>query len=118
MGLKTHFTVTEDHLKLIRRMYIGYNEGCEFGAPEVNPKRPYGNSSVYQDIGEILEIEPNSDGEFTDAEYDRFLTLHKETATALQIALRTGQFKTGDYVCEQYTENWSAVEGDLTKPKN
>lgn len=34
---------------------------CEYGAPAVDPKRPYGNSSVEVDILEILEIKPEGD---------------------------------------------------------
>jgi hypothetical protein len=49
----TEFTVTEDHLKLLRRAYIGWDD-CEFGAPGIDPKRPYGNSDVIGDIAEIL----------------------------------------------------------------
>jgi len=44
---KIRFELTEQHLKLIRRMTVRYNDYCEFGAPEIDPKRPYGNSSAH-----------------------------------------------------------------------
>ena len=47
----TEFTVTEEHLKLLRRAYVDW-EDCEFGAPAIDCKRPYGNSDVIADIGE------------------------------------------------------------------
>jgi hypothetical protein len=66
------------------------------------PKRPYGNSNVYGDIAEILDV-PGS--EWTDEEQNRsldaewrFLRLHVETAIALQIALTAGEFRTGRYL--------------------
>ena len=36
---------------------------CEYGAPEINPKRPYGNSSVELDICEILGWKYDSENE-------------------------------------------------------
>jgi hypothetical protein len=38
------FALTREHLKLARRMYIEW-DNCEYGAPAINPKRPYGNSA-------------------------------------------------------------------------
>ena len=45
----------EEHLKLLKEMYVGWNE-CEFGAPEIDPKRPYGDSDVYEDMNKILGL--------------------------------------------------------------
>ena len=95
------FTVTDEHLRLLRRAYVFWEEG-EFGAPSIDSKRPYGNSNVYGDIAEILGV---PDSEWADEELNplldaewRFLRLHVETAIALQIALATGEFRTGRYV--------------------
>jgi hypothetical protein len=105
----TEFTVTDDHLKLLRRAYVGW-DGCEFGAPAIDCKRPYGNSDVIGDIAEILgtpverlldeenEILPDAKAAFT--------RLHGETAVVLQIALATGEFRTGRYVSDRYSANW------------
>jgi hypothetical protein len=110
---KKFFTITEQHLKLIRKMCIGYDDDCEFGAPEVDPKRPYGNRSVYIDIGEILEIEPEGhDGDehvYTEAQEDEMLKLHKETATALQIIVATELFLPGAYEADIYQRNWKKI---------
>lgn len=54
-AIGTTFTVTDDHLKLLRRASVGWSD-CEFGAPEIDPKRPYGNSNVLGDIAEILGL--------------------------------------------------------------
>lgn len=92
------FTVTNDHIKLLRSAYVGW-DGCEFGAPAIDCKRPYGNSSVELDIAEILG--------WTIADVDEGLTqeqelraelLHRETQTALQIFLSLGTMEAGTYI--------------------
>ena len=118
---KKRFTLTEDHIKLIRRMCVGWQH-CEYGAPEINPKRPYGNSSVEGDIYEILgwvdmknltedEEEDLFDGrgEFGDLA-ERAMVLHRETETALQIVLRIGSFTPGIYEADSYSNDWKLVE--------
>ena len=104
MSNKT-FAVTEDHLKLIRRLNVGWQD-CETGAPEIDPKRPYGNSSVAVDVYEILEGHAIGDKELTEAEEENYLKLHRETETALQVVLATGKFKVGIYEADPYQENW------------
>jgi hypothetical protein len=112
----TEFTVTDEHLRLLRHAYVFWEE-AEFGAPSIDPKRPYGNSHVISDIAEILgvpESEWAADEEMNpsvDAEW-RFLRVHVETAIALQIALFTGEFRAGRYVRDdQYdTRTWRRVD--------
>lgn len=82
------FTLTELHLRLLRRMYVGWQD-CESGAPEIDPKRPYGNSNVADDVSEICG---------RPIPRDRAMELHSETQTALQIVLVTGEFAPGEFV--------------------
>jgi hypothetical protein len=104
------FTVTDEHLRLLRRAYISW-DGAEFGAPGINPKRPYGNSNVFADIAEILDL---PDSEWMDADEEvvpdaewRFLRLHVETAIVLQIGLATGEFRPGRYVRgSEWDDEW------------
>lgn len=100
------FEVTQDHLKLLKRLQFGYDEYTEFGAPEVDPKRPYGNSDVYEDIAEILGIEPVSDDywdeEFTDEQKAYMLKVHKEMEHVLQILVRHNSLGTGTYTRRNY----------------
>jgi hypothetical protein len=49
------FTVTDEHLRLLRRAHVFWDE-AEFGAPSIDPKRPYGNSDVRGDMAEILDV--------------------------------------------------------------
>lgn len=110
------FTVTEDHIKLLRHIYdLYWDPGEGHGAPYIGPKKPYGNSDVPRDVAEIVEA-PDSDWEREErlvtfpgpprtvpfkhlrpeAE-ERYLRLHVEAGMALKIALATGQFWPGRY---------------------
>lgn len=88
------FVLTEEHIKLLRAMCVGWQD-CEYGAPEIDPKRPYGNSSVECDIHEILTDERSY--ELTDAQRERYAQLHRETQLALEIMLQCGEVRTGTY---------------------
>lgn len=115
------FEIKPEHLKLLQHAYVGWDD-CEFGAPEIDCKRPYGNSGVIQDILEILGVKTLREGvyefafggrtwllkgedeyniEFVGAEdevlRDTLVQLHKETAIALQICLVVQKFEAGIY---------------------
>lgn len=86
--MKREFTLTEDHLKLLRAMHVQWDD-CETGAPAVDPKRPYGGSYVPADIRRILgwsDPLPEEE-EMVDA---TAYAIHRETEHALQIVLRHG----------------------------
>jgi hypothetical protein len=97
------FEVTQQHLLLLRRAVVGW-QNCETGAPEIDPKRPYGNSDVATDVADIIgENVPNY--EDNEVIYDRWLetrgaqllALHRETEYALQCVLAAGEFAAGVY---------------------
>lgn len=81
----TQFTITENHIKLLKRMYVDWDD-CEYGAPCINPKRPYGNSDVQTDIKEITGLKGMK------AEI-----IHKEMQIVLQIICTIGKIETGLY---------------------
>ena len=109
------FHLTDEHIKLLSHMFTSW-EDAEFGAPSIDPKRPYGNSNVVDDMREILGIEPdkcpecgyvlNANGP-SDSDLD---TLHRELETALQVVLRTVSFVPGTYVTEDYSRDWRIVK--------
>jgi len=110
MQTTRHFTVTKNHLKLIRQMNADWQD-AETGAPAIDPKRPYGNSSVDNDIHRILTGETigcidSKRDELTSEESEKYMNLHQETETALQIVLSVGEFKVGKYKAEMYTNKW------------
>lgn len=107
----TEFWITEDHLTLARAMYVGWC-GDEYGAPEIDPKRPYGNSDVEWDILRVLD-RPEADlDEMPETLSAEIRALHESMQTALQIILRTGSFAAGRYVRQDL---WSSEWRRATK---
>lgn len=96
------FFVTKDHIKLVRSFVVRW-EDCEFGAPAIDCKRPYGNSSVYSDMCEILGIDEDS------ADYDSLRKMHEETQIALDIFLKTGRMVSGRYTSPARSQEWTLV---------
>jgi hypothetical protein len=109
--IKIRFKLTENHIKLLRRFYVYFDDGAYCGAPKIDIKRPYGNSSVWHDIFEIINGDKwDSYEAMPDDLVDSMMAIHRETATALQIVLGTMSFVPGVYEKEQYGERW-----ELTK---
>lgn len=114
---KEKFNVTEEHMKLLKQMWVSWDD-CEFGAPEIDPKRPYGNSDVYDDMAEILGIKKPDveDWVLSDAAPSaklckRLDKLHKEMETVLQILVRNPEgISPGRYGKEKYDANWRRAE--------
>lgn len=108
------FVLTKDHVKLLRQMIVGWSE-TEFGAPEVDPKRPYGNSDVVRDVLTILDWNvprcPNCGAILDDGKVEtQARELHFETATALQVVLSSGSFRPGVYRRDdEYQRDWQFV---------
>lgn len=112
------FELKKTHLDLLKETSIGWND-CEFGAPCINCKRPYGNSDGVNDVAEVLGIKKtkeNVDGydreeakeyedkgdylndlDWNDKTYEYLKDIHKETQIALQIILHCQTFKLGKY---------------------
>lgn len=95
--MPSRFKLTAEHVTLLRQMNVGWQD-CETGAPEIDPKRPYGNSSVELDVAEIFGWPVDEDEGLTDEQRDRAAALHRETEVALQVVLHTGSFEPGIYV--------------------
>ena len=114
----TEFTVTEDHLKLLRHVWVDYwDPGEGYGAAGINSKKPYGNSYVERDIAEIVGA-PDEDWIYedghkayvTDEAAERFTRLHVETMVALQIVLAVGEFRSGRYRRSRWDIDWQRDE--------
>jgi len=96
------FTIKDYHLKLLKRMYVSW-EDCEYGAPCINCKRPYGNSDAENDIAEIInyDVQENWDDEeemWNDKAQEELYYIHRQMQIVLQIVLTTGKFETGHYI--------------------
>lgn len=111
-----YFEVVENHIKLIDGMWVGW-EDCEFGAPAIDCKRPYGNSSVYYDIASIVGLISDwkkindDDFEFLNEEYEYMDLLHQGTQKVLQIIIHTKKFETGFYKKKKFSgEGWFKID--------
>ena len=114
VAYEEEFELTKEHIKLIEHFNVDWCDD-EFGAPAIDPKRPYGNSDVVRDMLEILEIKPVMHKEdepiWHDAEEDRMVDLHKELETALQIVLSCKTFKPGLFGKKnKYGSDWERIK--------
>lgn len=107
------FEVTEDHIKLLKRSNTSWTT-TEYGAPMMDPKRPYGNSNVERDMAKILDREifdPKTGDRIDDKAQDLY-KIHKQMETVLQILFdnaRSG-IETGTYERQKYGGSWQKVE--------
>jgi len=113
MNNPLEFKITKKHLKLLKRMYVSWWD-CEFGAPAIDCKRPYGNCHVYEDMSVILGLgqrDHEDEMHNTQEEINLMDRLHKEMQTVLQIGVVTGKFKKGTYQrTETYKKDWKLVK--------
>lgn len=101
------FTLTGDHIKLLRAMYVSADDGT----PCVDSKRPYGNGDIEEDVCKLLGWQKAGDNGhgpcWSSAQRKEAWRLHCETSCALQIVLRTGSFVPGEYVTSAtYLTDW------------
>lgn len=93
------FILRDEHVRLLRAASIGWNEG-EWGAPTIDPKRPFGSGDLPEQMARILGVSIPEDKE--GLEYTRFqrtmLNLYQELKPALQVVLAAGSFVPGTYV--------------------
>jgi len=116
MSDRRRFELKDEHLALLTRANIGWQD-AETGAPEIDPKRPYGNSDVAGDVMEILgwenQVCPNCDYpldvENSDQTRTKAMQIHRETQMALEIVLATKSFYPGIYEASTYGRDWKYV---------
>ena len=68
--------INSNHLELLSQLRWEWDD-CEYGAPAVNPKRPYGNSDVEEDIAEILGWDIGENG-LTEFQQQTAYELHSD----------------------------------------
>ena len=107
------FDVHEDHKKLLMRSYWDWDD-CEYGAPCMDPKRPYGNSDVGGDIAGILEMKLMTDGYgekvISDIQSKMCRGRHLEMQHYLQILARFGEIPDGRYSRPNTWSEWVKVK--------
>ena len=82
------FEIKPEHLLLLKNSKVVWRD-CEFGAPAINCKRPYGDTTVISDIAEILN--------WKKIDEEMATKLHRDLETVLQIILTTQKFEPGLY---------------------
>lgn len=112
------FEIKPIHLKLLRNAEVDWDD-AEFGAPSIDPKRPYGNSDVLRDIAELVnpDMKDWEDDDkveaYVEARTAELVALHVETGVALEICLRRGEFKPGRYRKVSYNK-WEPIAPSAT----
>ncbi len=121
------FELKEEHLKLLKEANWDYSS-AEFGAPMMDPKKPYGRSFPIHHMCEILGIDfPDEDalldkpGEY-DHQYDllvkRLTPIHYGLVNALRIIFSTGSMEPGLYRKKRkYCSEWELIETRENKLK-
>jgi len=103
------FVLTEEHIKLLRNANISW-DSCEYGAPCIDPKRPYGNGDVLRDMAKILECSggtcPHCGEPIDEQDTARLEDLHLELENALQIFVKHATIELGAYYADPYSSDW------------
>lgn len=111
-GMGYIFEIKKEHLILLKSAYIVWND-CEYGAPSIYCKKPYGNSDVEKDIAILLGFDEDNISHLTDEDREMCRKYHRETEIALQICLQLGMFEVGLYTREETSNNWQKLYGKL-----
>jgi hypothetical protein len=106
------FDLTDELLTLLSSSWVNERlSEAEWGAAEIDPKRPYGNGDIVEDICRILGLPCDEDGPSAEHRTLAF-ALHAKTPIALQIVLSTRSFVPGVYrLKESYGKDWEFVRG-------
>ena len=108
------FELRQSHLDLLKETAISWDD-CEYGAPCIDCKRPYGNSSVEDDIADIIKLPKKDNWDKKEEDWNEKATeqmrdLHKETEIALQIVLHCQTFTLGKYKLDKDGyQNWKKI---------
>lgn len=111
--MNQRFTLTAEHVKLLQQAYVGWQD-CETGAPEIDPKRPYGSSDVERDVAGILGWPEAEEERMPGHIEDKARAIHRETETALQVILSTGSFDPGVYERVSFGE-WALAPPEVSR---
>lgn len=109
------FTLTADHVAILRRANVDWIDYAYEGAAGLNLKRPYGNQDWQRDIATVLgwTLFEDADEEthFSAEQAAAASRLHRETETALSVILAAGQFTPGVYrTSDPYSRDWHLIE--------
>jgi hypothetical protein len=119
--MSNSFRLTKEHVTLLRKMWVE-DGGSNLPSPMIDPKRPYGNSCILEDIVHILKWKNSKskkleEGELSQKLLDKAKKIHKEMKTALQVVLSTKSFRPGLYDQTDWYNNtsWKRKNSSATK---
>ena len=102
------FILKEEHVKLLQHAEWRW-EDCEFGAPAIDCKRPFGNSDVITDVMEILEVKnatcPHCGEVIDESILDKYDALYRELETAVSVVFDVLSFTPGEYQLVETTDS-------------
>jgi hypothetical protein len=112
MRVKT-FDLTDELLTLLSNSWVNVRlSEAEWGAAEIDPKRPYGNGDIVEDICKLLGLPFDEEDGPSGFDRNQALSLHAKTPIALQIVLSTRSFVPGVYQLKDgYGKDWEFVRG-------
>jgi hypothetical protein len=106
------FELTEELLTLLSNSRVSDRlSESEWGAAEVDPKRPYGNGDLVEDICNLLGMPFDDEDGPSGFDRNQALSLHAKTPIALQIVLSTRSFVPGTYRRKPNYRDWELVSG-------
>jgi hypothetical protein len=106
--------IKQYHLDLLKKMYVSW-EDCEYGAPSIDCKRPYGNSDVEEDICKILgkeKVDAGGELQYLTKDLKEAAKIHLEMKNVLQICLCRMSFETGTFEKEDEYDalSWKKIK--------
>ena len=121
---RTKFTLTEDHINLLKRACIEWNDSMYYGSAGIDIKRPYGNKDVIRDVcvacGWIpYDFSYNQD-DIPKKLQAKAMMLHRDMEIVLQIVLKAQTFELGKYELEgsMNYDRWTKVRPKTRKAKD
>lgn len=102
------FEITKDHLKLLKRMNV-FDIENPMDAPMINQKAPYGTVDIAGDVLEILGHEKGLSGEYPQQQRNQAAIVHDQMSIVLQILLRLGEIRTGEFKRVPDTDRWVEI---------
>ena len=107
----TKFEITNDHLILLKNAEWCWDD-CEYGSPEIDCKRPFGNSSgIEVDMVRMLEgqlfVDQYGDEHISKEQSQYVQKIYRELKTVLEICCATLSFLPGVYTrTNDYSKDW------------
>ena len=94
------FTLKSEHIALIKRLNLKISQdyACDnWLIPNIDPKRPFGNSDMLGDIFSFMGIEPDANGDYSESDRINAYLLLAELPAAMEAIMMYETFTPGIY---------------------